>query len=125
MVVIASIAALSLLILFLVGLVRGPGGIAGEYEGDFVVGGYQPHELAAYWLFIEDDNTCSAALWVRKPRLTTGIASFTTLSTGRYEINGSEVTLTCLQGVLEMPSVDAEFDGKTLTTEGGDHWVRR
>jgi hypothetical protein len=51
--------------------------------------------------------------------------SFSTVSAGRYQMNGPELTLSCLESVTAMPSVKATLDGKTLTTEDGQRWVRQ
>ena len=103
------------------------GGIAGQYLSE---------DNAEYWLFVEEDNTCSVARWVRESDTTIGHVvngrldgwfngSFSTVSTGQYEINGPEVTLTYLEAVTDKPSVAAKLDGKTLTTEDGQRWVRK
>ena len=122
------ILTLSSLAFMLLVLSCGSGGITGQYLSE---------EDAEYWLFVEEDNICSVVRWVRdddstfkrieNDRLpgwfTKG--SFSTVSTGRYEMNGPEITLSCLESMTANPGVKATLDGKTLTTEDGQRWVRQ
>ena len=123
------VLALSSLAFMLLALSCGSGGITGQY---------QLEEDAEYLLFVEEDNTCSVARWMRDSdstirRLENGRLGgwystsglFSTVSTGRYEMNGAEVILSCLESVTAKPSVDAKLDGKTLTMEDGQRWIRR
>ena len=123
------VLALSSLAFMLLALSCGSGGRTGQY---------QLEEDAEYWLFVEEDKTCSVARWVRDSDTAirrvenSGLlgwsstsGSFSTVSTGRFDINGPEVTLSCLGSLTAKPSVDAKLDGKTLTTEDGQRWVRR